>query len=98
MFDPYIDTFVSHLKRVVETSGFDFDCLEDKSKEEALEILEKQFGSEAMWNATQGSIQRILGPMPDDQLHADAPERPSAPRELDAEQDRQPVEGIGKAA
>ena len=98
MIHPDIDIFVSHLMGAVDTAGFDFDCLEDKSEEEALEILEKRFGKKAMCDATLGSARRFLGPLPDDQQLANARERSSASQALDAEQDRQPVDGIGKAA
>ena len=57
-----IDIFVCHLKHVVKTSGgFAYDCLEDKSKEDAFEILRKHFSREEMRQATRGYAARAHG-------------------------------------
>ena len=59
MIHPDIDIFVLHLKHVAKTlRGFDCDCLEDKSEEEALEILDKHFSPEEMRQATLGYVAR----------------------------------------
>ena len=94
-----IDMFVCHLKHAMETSrGFDFDCLEGKSRKEAFEILEKRFSPEEMRQATLGYAARELSSMGYDSRSSDQHEPSPASQERDSRPSHQSVPGIGKAA
>ena len=99
MTHPNIDIFVAHLKWFVKSvKGFDFDCLEDRSEEEAMEILEEHFGKEAMEKAEFAYAMRGPNLREGDPRTTDGREPSVAPRERDAKRDHQSVEGVGKVA
>ena len=99
MIHPEIDIFVCHLKGVVKTvGGFDFDCLEDKSKEEAFEILKKHFSKEDMRQAMLKRIERTLGPLGYDPQISDQRKPFPASQERDSRPSHQSVPEIGKVA
>ena len=94
-----IDMFVCHLKHVAKNSrGFDFDCLEGKSREEAYEILEKHFSREEMRQATLGYVARTLSSLECDSRSSDPHESSPASQERDSRPIHQSMPGIGKAA